>query len=346
MKRIVFATLIPLAFAVTGVAGCHSKGNNSTTATATPSATFAPSSGTVKPEVPTGIETSVKPSDVSVVDPSVAEIPDFSGTAHDADCKVDHLGVGKGLIESKQVDEGIAELEKGVFDEPENFDIRKTIGEAYLAKGELEMAAGHLRAATEQVDDADTWQELAQTYFDLKDYDQSVKAIRMVTKLDPSDADSYKLLARVYQSKNMWKESIDACEEAIARGSDSPWTYNNLGFAYLVLGKSDDAVRELEKAVSFDSGVTSPIWNNLGLAYEKKGELADAAGAYRAALAGNPNYVKAKVNLNRLTEVAKEEGIAIGARKAEMGPMPSPTPAEKEGAAIGEKTMDVTGSQD
>ncbi|HVO29708.1 MAG TPA: tetratricopeptide repeat protein, partial [bacterium] len=140
--------------------------------------------------------------------------------------------------------------------------------------------------------------------------------------------------------------SIEASEEAIARGSDSPWTFNNIGYAYLVLGKTDDAVRELEKAVSFDTGVTPSIWNNLGLAYEKKGELADAANAYRAALAGNPGYVKAKVNLKRLTEVARANGVAIGERSAEVGAevkgggtsaTPAPTPAEIEGAAIGEK---------
>lgn len=322
MKRIVFATLITLA-----LVACTRTSNPPTPTRG---------SASVKPEIATGTQVSTKPTPMATPMEVVIQ-DDFGGTPHDPACTEDHFGVGVGLLESRQVEAGIAELERGVYDEPENFDMRKSLGEAYLAQGETEKAVGHLRVAVDQVDDADTWMELANACFDRKDFDEAQKAIVKVAKLDPSSPEPWKLLARVFQSKSMWKESIDASEEAIARGSDSPWTFNNLGYAYLVLGKSDDAVRELEKAVSFDSGVTSPIWNNLGLAYEKQGELADAASAYRAALAGNPGYVKAKVNLSRLTEVAKAQGIAIGQRKAEIDPMPTATPAEIEDRAIGEK---------
>lgn len=328
MKRIAFTTLITLAL----VAGaCHKNEKPQPT----------PTSGTVKPEIVTGTEVSVKPSPVPMVTPmEVAIEDDFGGTPHDSECTEDHFGIAAGLVESEQIDDAIAELEKGVYDEPENFDMRKMLGEVYVQSGDLEKAVGNFRIAVDQIDDSETWQELAQACFERRDFDEAQKAITKVTKLDPTSPEPYKLLARVYQSKSMWKESIDASEEAIARGSDSPWTFNNLGYAYLVLGKADDAVRELEKAVSFDTGVTPTIWNNLGLAYEKQGQLADAASSFRAALAGNPNYVKAKVNLKHVTEVAKAEGIAIGERKAEIEPMamPTATPTEIEDSAIGEKS--------
>jgi tetratricopeptide (TPR) repeat protein len=223
-----------------------------------------------------------------------------------------------GLLEQGDVDLAISELEKGVFDDPDSFEVRKTLASAYLKKGNLEMAVGHLRSATEQVDDFDTWQQLSQVYFDLKDFDSAEKSIAHTAKLDKSSAEPWKLLARVYMSKQMWKESIDASEEAIARGSDTSTTYNGLGFAYLMIGRYDDSVRELEKAVSFDDGVTPQIWNNLGVAYEKSGQLADAAQAYRASLAGNPTYVKAKVNLDRVTEIAKKESVPVGEEKAQL----------------------------
>ena len=326
MKRIAFTTLLTLAL----IAGaCHKN--------QTPAAP-AQSSSTVKPEIDTGSEVSLQPSPVPMVTPmEVAIENDFGGTPHDSECTEDHFGIASGLVESEQLDEATAELEKGVYDEPENFEMRKMLGEVYAQSGDLERAVGNFRIAVDQVDDAETWQELAQACFDQKDFDEARKAVAKVTKLDPTSPEPWTLLARVYQSKSMWKESIDASEEAIARGSDSPWTFNNIGYAYLVLGKADDSVRELEKAVSFDTGVTPAIWNNLGLAYEKQGQLADAAGAYRAALAGNPRYVNAKVNLKRLTEVAKSEGIAIGEKKAEIGPMPEATPGEIEDRDIGEK---------
>ena len=290
-----------------------------------------PVSGTVKPEVPTNREFGSIESD----DPGSVDVLSFSGTMHHGECSDDHLGIGTGLIETGLIDEGISELERGVFDQPESFELRKTLGEAYRGTGNLELAAGHFRAALEQVDDASTWQMLAQTYFELKDVSQSMGAIKKVTQLDPTDPAPFRLLAKVYQSKSMWKESIEASEEAIARGSDNPWTYNNMGYAYLVIGKYDDAVRELEKAVSFDTGVSPTIWNNLGLAYEKKGDLRDAHASYQAALAGNPNYVKAKVNVKRTVDLAKVQGVDLGVRTAdisrdEMMPVPVETPVSVE----------------
>lgn len=268
--------------------------------------------GTTKPEVPSTREFG------SVESDEIVDVLSFSGTMHHGECSDDHLGVGVGLIETGLVHEGIAELERGIFDQPESFELRRMLGEAYKGSGNLELAAGHFRAALEQVDDATTWQMLAQTYFELKDMNQSMGAIKKVTQLDPTDPTPFRLLAKVYQSKNMWRESIEASEEAIARGSDNPWTYNNMGYAYLVIGKYDDAVRELEKAVSFDTGVTPTIWNNLGLAYEKKGDLRDAHASYQAALAGNPNYVKAKVNVKRTVELAKVQGVDLGVRTADI----------------------------
>lgn len=297
-------TLTVMMFAALAVAGCKDGGRRGS---ATPVAT---------PEV-----ISIEPGSVVVVDPSIlAEVttPDFSGSVHEETCVIDHLGLALGLVESGMTSEAIVELERGVFDDPDSFEIRRTLGDLYLSTGAMELAIGHLRAASEEVDDASTLQVLAQAYFDLKDYDAAAKTISKIVRVDPTNPEPFRLLARVYQNKAMWKESIEACEEAIARGFDSPWTYNNMGFAHLILGAGDDAVRELEKAVSFDEGVTPRMWNNLGLAYEKTGQIVDAAGAYRAALAGDPMYVKAKVNLARTTEIAKAQGIAIGERTAEM----------------------------
>lgn len=305
--------------------GCKDSSSRSTSSPSTPVL-----SGTVKPEVPTTREfSSLESDDV------LGDVLSFTGKQHQGECSDDHFGIGKGLLESGLIDEGISELEKGVFDQPESFETRKLLGEAYRGTGELELAVGHFRSALEQVDDANTWQLLAQTCFELKDMPQAMTAIKKVTQLDPTDPTPFRLLAKVYQSKSMWKESIEASEEAIARGSDNPWTYNNMGYAYLVIGRYEDAVRELEKAVSFDTGVTPTIWNNLGLAYEKKGELRDAHASYQAALAGNPNYVKAKVNVQRAVKIAKEQGVDLGIRTANVSledvtPVPVETPVPFE----------------
>lgn len=317
-------TLLALAFA----GGCKSGGEESRTPGKTPTSVsrtpVKATSGTITPEVDVGTETSLAPEDVygpPIPDAMLAAevvVPDFSGSPHEETCEADHLGVGQGLVDAQMFSEAMVELERGVFDDPESFEVRRTLGELYMERGLLEHAVGHLRAAVEQVDDAATMGLLAQSYYDLKDFGAAIKVIERQRKIDPTNPEPYRLLAKVYLSKSMWKEAVEAGEEAIARGSDSPWTYNNMGFAQLILGNYEDAIRELEKAVSFDEEVTPQIWNNLGLAYEKGGRIVDASAAYRSALAANPTYVKAKVNLDRTVTVAKEMGIAVGERKAEV----------------------------
>lgn len=305
-------SIVLVSLALSAASGCKEPASTNTKQTAP-----IPVSATVKPEIDTKTEISSFVAE-EVFGIAGDDVLSFDGISHLGQCEIDHLGVGRGLIESGLIDDGIDELERGVYDSPDDFETRQLLGEAYRATGELELAVGHFRSAVEQSEDARTWLLLAQTYYELKDTDQAVIAISKVTKLEPTNPEPYRLLAKVYQSKSMWKESIDASEEAIARGSDSPWTYNNMGYAYLVLGRYEAAVRELEKAVSFDSGVSPQIWNNLGLAYEKHGSLRDAHAAYQAALAGNPNYVKAKVNAGRTVALAKAQGIDLGTRTADI----------------------------
>lgn len=329
-RTILIRTFLALSVAF-AVAACH-RNSQPTPSTVVPSTpvvqpsavpdNVVPDSGTVKPEVDIGDQV------------STVVAPDFGGTPHDKD-DVDHLGAGVQLISSGKIDDGIAELEKAVFDAPDDFDVRKTTGEAYLQKGDLEDAIGHLRAALDQQEDFDVRMELSQAYFDLKDYDAATKSIVKSASLDKTRPEPYELLSRVYADRSMWKESIDASEEAIARGSDSPSTYNGLGYAELMLGRNDDAVRELGRAVAGDEGVTAPMWNNLGLAFEKTGKIAEAAESYRCALDENPTYVKAKVNLARVTQVAKAQGIAIGPEKAQLD----------KGDLIGKTTGDGTGEK-
>lgn len=326
MNRLVIAAAFA-ALTAFAVGGCKSNNNRSSMPTPTPV------SGTVKPEVKVGPDVAIGGTGSDVVafaDEGVHDAYDFDGLAHTGDCTEDHLGEAKGLVEGGQVSEAVSELELGIYDRPDDFEMRRTLGELYGETGELELAVGHLRIAVDLVDDSGTWLALAQTYYELQDFDQSLKATKKVISLDPTNPEPHRLQAKVFQSKSMWKESIEACEEAIARGSDSPWTYNNMGYAYLVLGHYEDAVRELEKAVSFDTGVSATIWNNLGLAYEKKGDLRDSVAAYNAALAGRPDYVKAKVNLGRVTTLAKAQGIDIGTRTADVSRTPVEVPEVPE----------------
>jgi hypothetical protein len=47
------------------------------------------------------------------------------------------------------------------------------------------------------------------------------------------------------------------------------------------------------------------MYNNLGLAYEQSGRIQDAIAMFEQALSRNARYLKARINLQRMTRLAK-----------------------------------------
>ena len=77
---------------------------------------------------------------------------------------------------------------------------------------------------------------------------------------------------------------------------------NNLGLVFLETERADEALPLLTKAAELRPEV--PVFhNNLGMALEHTGRFKAAAAAYKAALAADPGYDKAKRNLARVEAV-------------------------------------------
>lgn len=92
---------------------------------------------------------------------------------------------------------------------------------------------------------------------------------------------------------------------------------NAIGVIHLLkLEEYAKAMEYFNRAIGIDRSF-SEAWNNLGFAYERTGRYADAAGAYKAALA-NPTYKnaqKAFTNLGRAYYRMKRYPEAINAYK-------------------------------
>ena len=74
---------------------------------------------------------------------------------------------------------------------------------------------------------------------------------------------------------------------------------NNLGLLLLELGRAEEAVPPLARAVELREDL--PIFhNNLGMALEHSGQFVAAADAYDLALIVDPTHEKALVNYGRV----------------------------------------------
>jgi tetratricopeptide (TPR) repeat protein len=103
-----------------------------------------------------------------------------------------------------------------------------------------------------------------------------------------------------YQNRGRIDEAFN-CYRSIHK-IDSTWTepYYNEGYIHLLVTEEfDSAVYYFEKAVLYDPGYYQ-AYNNLGLAYEKKGDFSNARFYYTKAIEINPDFKLAKDNLNRL----------------------------------------------
>jgi Flp pilus assembly protein TadD len=76
----------------------------------------------------------------------------------------------------------------------------------------------------------------------------------------------------------------------------------NLGILYRRAGKIAQAISELEFAVR-DSPRQPVYWNQLGISYRQQGQFAKARQAYERALALDPNYASANLNLGILFDL-------------------------------------------
>ncbi|MCP4682680.1 MAG: tetratricopeptide repeat protein, partial [Desulfobacterales bacterium] len=103
-----------------------------------------------------------------------------------------------------------------------------------------------------------------------------------------------------------WKNTMTLFERADSVTDNNYMVHNNLGFAFLELGKTDEAIRHYRESIKVNPR-SELSHNNLGLALQRKGNIVEAIHHYFEALRINPNYELAHNNLG--LALVKEDRI-------------------------------------
>lgn len=91
--------------------------------------------------------------------------------------------------------------------------------------------------------------------------------------------------------------------------------YNALGVSYVLEGKLDKGITQLETAVKLQPGYVT-AWNNLGDAYEKKKEFKSALKAFEEVLLFDPNNKIARPRRDTLKEkVEMLRGVPVKSKE-------------------------------
>lgn len=180
-------------------------------------------------------------------------------------------------------------------------------GQAYLAQGDLARAAEDYRRGLElRPSMSDFRLARASVLAQMQRLDDAKAEYQKTIELDPANRFAREQLAGLefhqgvqLAGERKLDEAIAAYERAIAlNGSFAPY-WNNLGCAYLDLGKFDMAIEKIGRAVQIDPG-DAPAWNNLAIAQDQIGKRDEAAISLQTAVKARPDYAAAHDRLASL----------------------------------------------
>ena len=149
---------------------------------------------------------------------------------------------------------------------------------------------------------------VSQSALEKKDYDSAVQLLTKYLAAAPKDPIGHFQLGYAYTALDQWKQAEAEYRQAIALDPKLAPAQLNLG---LVLLRNDPAaaVEPLRQAAALSPNDVRPQLL-LAMALERSGQLADAAGAYRAAVKIDPKNFDSHYELARILLALKQPAEA------------------------------------
>ncbi len=138
--------------------------------------------------------------------------------------------------------------------------------------------------------------------------EEALDKLASVIEIEPESNEAFRLRGVALTDLGRVDEAIESYREAILIDGDDAWTINNLGLALIRLGRFDEALPPLARATELRTDI-AVFQNNLGVALEGTGHVNAAAGAFRTALAIDPDHEKAAVSLDRIEQLTPASDV-------------------------------------
>jgi Flp pilus assembly protein TadD len=216
------------------------------------------------------------------------------------------------FAERGQLDAAFAEADSACREAPDDGAARAIRGALLSDRGMLDEAAADLEEAVRLAPDlAEAHAALAVLQERRQRPDDAEKEHRKAVELAPRDARYLNNLGYALLLHDKAKEAVAVLLEAARIDPMSRRIRNNLGFAYARLNDYARAKRQFALG-----GTPAEAQNNLGITFERAGNLAQARSHYREALRLDPRLGVARENLTRLggeAPAAAGPDAAVGA---------------------------------
>jgi tetratricopeptide (TPR) repeat protein len=154
--------------------------------------------------------------------------------------------------------------------------------------------------------------EMAGQLYSRRQYGQAERVCRQIIAARPANGDAHNILGVSLAALGKMDEAIAALKRAIKINSQAASYHANLGEILRQAGRLDEAAIAIEEAIKLDPNNPQAL-NNLGIIQYERKQFADAVASYRQALEINPAMAEA---LNNLGNALRLTGDIDGALTA------------------------------
>jgi Flp pilus assembly protein TadD len=235
--------------------------------------------------IPLGLAGMIVPLGAGCAGTNAAQRP--SEAAYSARSKLAHELVARG-----DWARAFAMLEELHRDKPDDAEVLTLRGIVYRERGLFADAEADLKEAVKAAPESADAHAALGILYDVQLRPEAEAEHREAVRLAPKNPAYLNNLGFSLYLRQHFKEAVTTYESAARLAPLSRRVRTNLGFACAAMGDLRRAAREFEMG-----GTEAEAKNNLGFAYERRGDLANAYDLYVQALRLDPKIERARSNL-------------------------------------------------
>ena len=186
---------------------------------------------------------------------------------------------------------------------------------------QLEQHFEQLQKVFVGLNDSSALVDLADSYFDLKRYEEALVAYDQAIRLDPNLASAYNTKGVVLLILQRYEEALATFEQTIRLDPSLAYAYNNKGVALRKLQRYEEALAAFEQAIRLDPN-DAAAYNGKGGALADLQRCEEALAAFEQAIRLDPNKVSAYNNKGVALDNLKryEEALAAYEQAIRLDP--------------------------